>query len=91
MANCKLSSLALGLSLGVVWGASVFVMGVVALIFTYGAPFVAAVGTLYVGYEPSWMGSVIGGIIGFVDAFIFGIVIAWLYNVFASCCSCGKE
>jgi len=91
MTKCKICPVSLGLSLGVVWGVSIFIMGMLAHLYLYGKPFVAAVGALYIGYEPSIMGSVIGGIIGFVDAFISGFIIAWLYNCFCGCCSKGGK
>lgn len=90
MTKCRLSPLALGLALGVLWGVSIFLMGLIASFYTYGRPFVTAVGVLYIGYEPSVLGSIIGGIIGFVDAFIGGVILAWLYNLFAKCC-CKKD
>lgn len=89
MNGCKLSPVGLGLSLGILWGLSLLVIGLLAYYYAYGHPFVSAVGTLYLGYEPSIKGSIIGGLIGFVDAFITGFLIAWLYNRF-SCCKCCK-
>ncbi len=92
MTNCRLSPLALGLSLGVIWGVSVFIMGLLAQYYSYGTGFVGAMGVIYVGYEPSIMGSLIGGLFGFIDALVGGALIAWLYNVFAKCCNkhCSK-
>lgn len=87
MTHCKISPLALGLALGIMWGVSVLLMGLVAFHFMYGTAFVSTMGALYVGYEASILGSVIGGLIGFVDAFIVGVIIAWLYNVFSGCCN----
>ena len=87
MSGCKLSPVALGLSFGIIWGLSVFGLGLAAYFYTYGKPFVDALATLYLGYAPSVKGSIVGGIIGFIDAFIFGFLIAWLYNRF-SCCAC---
>lgn len=87
MTKCKLSPMALGLSLGVMWGLSVLIMGLVAFYFMFGTPFVTAMGVVYIGYEPSIVGSLIGGAIGFVDAFIGGVIIAWLYNCFSGCCN----
>lgn len=87
MSGCKLSPVGLGLSLGVLWGLSLFILGLVAYYYTYGHPFVLAMGTVYLGYEPTIKGSVLGGIIGFLDAFITGFLIAWLYNLF-NCCGC---
>lgn len=87
MSGCKLSPSALGLSLGVIWGLSMFLLGLSAYYYSYGKPFVDAMATLYLGFEPSIRGSIIGGVIGFVDAFITGFIIAWLYNRF-NCCNC---
>ncbi len=86
MTHCKIRPVALGLAFGVTWGVSVFLMGIIAYLYAYGKPFVEAMSALYIGYEPSIAGSVIGGVIGFIDAFIGGAVIAWLYNKFAGCC-----
>ena len=86
MMKCKLSPLAFGLALGVTWGASVLLMGLLAYYFMFGTAFVTAVGTLYVGYDSSIAGSIIGAIIGFVDAFIGGAVLAGLYNLFSGRC-----
>jgi len=87
MNKCRISPLAFGLSLGVVWGASVFIMGLLAHFYEYGTAFVTAVGVVYMGYEPSIMGSAIGAIFGFIDALVGGALIAWLYNCFARCCN----
>jgi hypothetical protein len=61
MKKCKLCPVSLGLSLGLTWGLSVLIMGLVAHVYAYGKPFVAAVGALYIGYHPSISGSIIGG------------------------------
>ncbi|BCA94527.1 hypothetical protein TUM19329_08880 [Legionella antarctica] len=89
MKGCRLSPVGLGLSLGVMWGLSVLILGLIAYFHSYGKPFVEAMGVLYIGYAPSIKGSILGGIIGFMDAFISGAVVAWLYNLFNRCaCSC---
>ena len=92
MTRCKLSPLPFGLSLGVIWGASVLLMGLLAHYFAYGNAFVTAMGVVYIGYDPSITGSIIGAIFGFIDALVGGVLIAWLYNVFSSCCKkkCGS-
>ncbi|WP_133129615.1 bacteriophage holin [Legionella yabuuchiae] len=82
MNRLKLSPLALGLSLGIFWGISVLLLGLLSYFFTFGEVFVNSIGTLYIGYESTILGSIIGGIIGFIDAFICGLIIAWLYNLF---------
>ena len=87
--KCYLSPMSLGLAIGLTWGVSVLIMGLLATHFLYGTAFVSAMGHVYVGYEASILGSFIGGVIGFVDAFIVGAIIAWLYNFFSG--SCGKS
>lgn len=87
----RISPVALGLTLGVFWGIYVLVMGLAAHFYSYGVGFVASMGVLYIGYEPSVPGSLVGGAIAFVDAFIGGIILAWLYNFFSCCCCKGKD
>lgn len=94
MNKCRMSPFALGMALGLVWGLSLLIMGLVACYVDYGRPFVTSINTLYWGYEPTILGSFIGAGIGFVDAFIGGAIIAALYNCFCGCCGCcssGKE
>ena len=88
MNKCKMNAVALGMALGIIWGVSLLLMGLVAYYATYGSEFVAAVGTVYLGYQPSILGAFVGGLIGFVDAFIAGALIAWLYNLFGGCKGC---
>ncbi len=76
----KLDVKALGLTLGIVWGAAMFIMGVMAMFFNYGDGFVKALGSLYIGYKATALGSLIGAVWGFIDAGICGVIIAWLYN-----------
>jgi len=81
----KLNVKAFGLSLGILWGASLIIMALVAMYSAnnYGAGFVSAVGTLYIGYKITIPGAIIGGIWGFIDAGIGGAILAWLYNKLA--------
>lgn len=85
MTKYKICPVSLGLALGITWGVSLLIMGLLALHFTYGVPFVIAMGHLYIGYEATMIGSVIGGLFGFVDAFIGGFIVAWLYNLICHC------
>lgn len=79
----KLNVKALGLSLGITWSVSLVLMGVIAMISGWGASFVSGIGKLYIGYQPTIAGCIIGAMWGFIDAGIGGVVIAWLYNKFA--------
>lgn len=88
MERLKLHPFGLGMSLGLLWGLCVLLMGLMAHYLEYGVEFVSSVGTLYVGYEKTILGSFIGAGFGFLDGFIMGLLIAWLYNCFSGCKSC---
>ena len=84
--KAKLCRNCFGVALGAVWAVSIFFLGLTAMWWGYGADFVVAVGKLYIGYKPTVLGSFIGLLYGFVDFFVFGFLIAWLYNaIFSSC------
>lgn len=72
-----------GLALGITWGFAVFILGIAAWWFGWGTGLVDVLGTLYFGYEATLVGSIIGLGWGFVDGFIGGAILAWLYNIFS--------
>jgi hypothetical protein len=79
----KLDIKAFGLSMGIVWGLAMLSLGLINTGSRWGSGIVEAMSTLYIGYKPTVLGSVIGGIWGFFDAGIGGVVVAWLYNKLA--------
>jgi hypothetical protein len=80
MNDCR--PLALGVAIGVLWAIYVFVVGITAM-FDWGNALVEALASLYIGYSASIIGAIIGAIWAFVDGFIAGVVIAWIYNLVA--------
>jgi hypothetical protein len=76
----KLNVKALGLSTGIIWGAAMFLLGLTNMVSGWGSGIEQAMATLYFGYKPTVLGSIIGGIWGFFDAGIGGVIVAWLYN-----------
>jgi len=76
----KLNKSALGVSLGIVWGASVFLATVWVLI-RGGGEHLQLLGQFYIGYRISVGGAVVGLVEGFIDGFIGGWLIAWIYNL----------
>jgi len=80
---------AFGLALGIVWGLGVLLLGLAAWQFAWGVAFLDLLASVYVGYAATLTGSLIGFGWGFLDAFIGGVVFAFLYNLFATYC-CGK-
>lgn len=71
---------ALGLTLGIVWGSAMFFLGLMNMFFNWGGTMETMMSSLYIGYKPTFLGSIIGGVWGFFDAGIAGIVAGWLYN-----------
>ena len=82
----RLSVIGLGLGFGISWALGIFLMGVVAGLWGWGMGMVNLYSQVYVGYGPSFLGGLIGGVWGFVDFFIFGVVAAFVYNIFVKCC-----
>ncbi|MCF7874174.1 MAG: bacteriophage holin [Candidatus Omnitrophica bacterium] len=75
----KLKILAFGLALGILWGLGALVLGILA-IFGYGLTWVAVLSSVYIGYGATILGSLVGALWAFVDAFVGGVLFAWLYN-----------
>ena len=76
----KLNPKALGLACGILWGAGVLIMGLLAMVCSWAQPVVDVLSVIYLGYGASILGALIGTLWGFVDAFLGGWVLAWLYN-----------
>ena len=76
----RLDPVRLGLAGGVVWGASLFVLTLVAQCFGYGRDFLVLFVALYPGYSITFAGSIVGAVIGFADAFVGLWILAWIYN-----------
>ena len=82
--KASLGVVSLGLAVGISWALGVFLLGLAAGVLDWGVPAVTVLSSVYLGYSPSFVGSIAGAVWGFVDGFIGGVVIAWLYNRFAS-------
>lgn len=81
-ALAKLDGIALGISLGTVFGAVIF-LATVVLIFKGGdviGPNLSLLSQYFFGYEVSYRGSLIGLAYGFVSGFVLGWLIALLRN-----------
>ena len=79
----KLNSVALGLTLGVIWGLGVFCIAWWVIAFEGTTHDLLVLGHIYRGFEVSPQGSFIGLIWGLVDGIIGGWLIAAVYNFFA--------
>jgi hypothetical protein len=78
--------LSLGISGGLIWGISLFVMTWVSMWTGYAGAFLGIIESIYPGYEVSGIGSWIGLGYGFVDAFIFFWLLAAIHNCIKRCC-----
>ena len=76
----KLNVKALAIALGSAWALCMLFAGW-ASIFGWSTKFVEIMSSVYIGFEPTFLGGIVGAIWGFVDGAIAGLVIAIIYNV----------
>ena len=75
----RLSVKGLALAFGVAWGICMLFAGWVS-IFGWCGKFVEVMGSIYLGFTPTFLGSIVGAIWGFVDGAIGGIIFGCIYN-----------
>lgn len=69
------------ISVGLIWGSGLLFVGLLgAITGTYGVEFINTAGSVYLGYSPTYVGAVIGGILGFIDGAIAAAIVGWIYN-----------
>ena len=78
----RLKPLALGFTLGVIWGANIFFTTWLSYFTGYGGRFLMVMEGLYPGYSITPPGSFIGFLYGFADLFIGGVLVGLIYNWF---------
>ena len=79
----KLNIKALSLTVAIVWGGSILLVGLGNLMVnTYGVAFLEVAASIYPGYQAaSSLGDVIvGTLYGLVDGLLGGLIIGWVYN-----------
>ncbi len=70
----------LGIAGGIVWGGCMFISTFLALYFDWGRQFLEMMSGIYPGYQITLLGSIVGLVYGFFDAFIGLILLGWIYN-----------
>ena len=80
----ELRKRALGMSLGLLWGLAIMLGTWWLLLMDAPGEMISKLSEFYLGYSYSWGGAIIGFLWGFVDGFIAGVLIAWLYGVFCN-------
>lgn len=80
-AATRLSPTTLGFAMGMIWGLSLFVLGLIGYgSMFYGHPMIQMISSVYLGYGPTVEGAFIGFAWGFVDFFMFGWLAGLVYN-----------
>ena len=79
----KLNLKALALSLAVLWGLVVFLVGLANLIWSgYAAAFLSLLASVYPGYHAagSFGDLIVGTLYAVLDGAVGGLIFGWLYN-----------
>lgn len=71
----------LAMAAGILWGAAIFVVTLISLANGYGSEFLNILVNVYPGYSISALGSVIGLVYGFIDAFVWVYLLWWVYSL----------
>ena len=82
----RLSPKSLALACGLLWGGAILFVGLVNLAFpSYGMEFLRLASSVYPGFHDSQklVDVLVGTGYGIVDGAIAGLLLGWLYNLFA--------
>lgn len=74
---------ALGLTIGILWGAIMLLGTALSVLTGYGESFFLVWASIYPGYDVTWLGVILGAIYGFIDGFVGGWLVGWLYTKLA--------
>jgi hypothetical protein len=77
----ELKPLQFGMAVGILHGAYLFLLGLIAAFTGYGTIGVTTIGSIVYGYAPTFLGSIWGLVCGLIGGFIGGFLLAWLYNL----------
>lgn len=81
----------LGAAFAVLWALSLLFLSFLGLVCGVGIPILGILASLYIGFNLTSLGILIGVCWALVDGFVGGVILAWLYNCFAGCCSAKPE
>ena len=82
----KISVLGLGCSMAICWGLGVLLLSYLSLWYGVATPIVNLLASGYIGYKATYIGGLIGLAWALVDGFVFGALIAFVYNKCLKCC-----
>jgi len=78
----RLGVISFGLALGVTCAILVFLLGMTAWLFGWGVEMAAALSSIFIGYGPTFAGTITGAVWAFAEGMATGCLMAWLYNRF---------
>lgn len=84
----KLSSCAIGIACGTIWGLGNFLLGLFNVYGDWGGALVDLLSSVYIGFNYTIKGSFIGLLWGLFHGFISGYLIAFVYNLCLKHCPC---
>ncbi len=76
-----LGVISFGLALGVTGAVFAFMLAVAVGLLGWSPVPVELLSHLFIGYGPTVIGAIAGAVWAFVDGFIAGMLIAWIYNI----------
>ncbi len=80
----KLNIKAFALAVGLVWGFNWFALTWWMILFDGITHEVTLIGRMYRGWTLSPTGSLLAFLWGFLDGFLLGLLVAWIYNKLAA-------
>ena len=90
----KLSCCGLAFAFAITWGLGMFLLGVANIYCSWGEALLDVLSSIYVGFDSTMKGAMIGLLWGLLDGFIFGLLIGCIYNFcicHCPCKFCGKK
>lgn len=84
----RLSVCNLGVAIGFVHGLFMVVLAIALMYSEAGRHLMDTVKPLYIGYEASFLGALIGFVWGFIVGYVYGALIAFVYNFCYCRCPC---
>lgn len=77
----ELNAIRLGLAMAIIWSACTLIISLVALLArAYALDFIYLLKSIYPGFNLTVIGIPLGVVYSFADGFLFGFIVAWLYN-----------
>jgi hypothetical protein len=78
----KLRVVPMATAFGLTWGLGMMILGWISG-GGWGARIVEVLSSLYIGFASTFVGGILGGLWGFADGFLGGLVLTVLYNALA--------